>query len=252
VRDFTRPDGISTASVDAFTGYSPSEYSQRQVSELFIRGTAPTADPYLTSMEVVRGEDGQWYRWDDRCEDVGTRRTRGYLVLDDAEAHTGSWNDAINGWIKRAQKGEGVGASVSPTKRTFTAYFFEPYYQPYGRSWGGPFPPAKSCRQAPLASPSPEPSESPELSPSPEGSIEPSEPPEATPPPPEEPTPKPTPKPTPEPTEPPPPEATEPPPPEATEAAQPASRPAPSESPGATGASGSPAAGSPAEDVASD
>ena len=241
VNDFARPGGISTASVDAWTGYAPSQYSQRQVNELFIRGTAPAADPYLTSMEVVKGEDGQWYRWDDRCEDAGTPRSRGYLVLDDAESHTSSWNEAVRGWIKRASRGEGVGASVSPTKRTYTAYFFEPYYQPYGRSWGGPFPPTKSCRNAPLASPSAEPSESPELSPSPSpgASIEPSEPPEPTPPP-EEPTPQPTPEPTPsepptaEPTEPPP----QPPSPGATEAAEPASEAAAVTAPAEGAASG--------------
>jgi membrane peptidoglycan carboxypeptidase len=204
VRDFPRPGGISTASVDAWTGHVPSQYSQRQVNELFIRGTAPTADPYLISVEVVKGENGKWYRWHESCEDVGTPRSRGYLMLESAESHTRSWNDAVKGWIKRAQKGEGVSASVSPTKSTSTAYFFEPYFQPYGRSWGGPFAPTASCRKAPAASPSPEPSESPELSPSPspEESPVPSEPPEVTPEPPVEPTPKPTrkPKPTPEPT----------------------------------------------------
>ncbi len=204
VHDFARPDRITTASVDAWTGFIPSEYSRRQVNELFIRGTAPTADPYLVSMKVVKGQDGQWYRWQDGCEDVGKPRTRGFLVLDDAESHTRSWNDAVRGWIKRASKGIGVGASVSPVKRTYTAYFYEPYYQPYGESWGGPFPPSKSCGKAPASSASPEPSASPELSPSPsvEPSAEPSAPPEVTPEPSLEPTPKPTktPKPTPKPT----------------------------------------------------
>ena len=194
VRDFSRPSGISTASVDAWTGFRPSPYSRRQVSELFVRGTEPGADPYLVSLEMVKGSDGRWYRWDESCEDVGQPRARGYLVLDDAESHTRSWNDAVKGWIKRARKGEGVGANVSGSKRTYTAYFFEPYYQPYGQSWGGPFPPTRSCRKAPIESPSPEPS--PELSPSPEASFEPSPLPEVTPAPSDEPQPTQKPKPT--------------------------------------------------------
>ena len=38
INDFHRPDGLSTARVDAFTGYSPSEFSRDQLTELFIRG----------------------------------------------------------------------------------------------------------------------------------------------------------------------------------------------------------------------
>jgi membrane peptidoglycan carboxypeptidase len=220
VRDFRRPDGISTARVDAFTGFEPSQFSRRQVSEIFIRGTGPSRDPYIRSMQVMRGSDGRWYRWDDRCE--GDPRTRGYLVLDDAESHTDSWNRAVRGWIKRARNGPGQGANVARDKRTFTAYFFEPYYQPYGPSWGGPFPPARSCRTAPAEEASPSPS--PELSPTPEVSLPPEVSPEPTdepapteeptaeptkkPQPTEQPTPKPTKQPTPEPTKPPTPEPT--------------------------------------------
>ncbi|MEA2026702.1 MAG: hypothetical protein U9O18_08420, partial [Chloroflexota bacterium] len=188
VHDFKRPGDLTTARVDAWTGYTPSQYSRRSVNELFIRGTSPARDPYITSMKVVKAGDGQWYRWHDSCE--GTPKLKGYLILDDAESHTKSWNDAIKGWIKRARKGINVGANVASSKRTYTAYFFEPYYQPYGRSWGGPFPPTQSCRKAPKESPSPEPSEepSPELSPSPDVTLEPTDPPGPTP----EPTPKPT------------------------------------------------------------
>jgi hypothetical protein len=218
VRDFAPPEGLTRAQVDAFTGRTPSPWSRRQSSELFIRGTSPGEDPYLRGVEVVRGADGGQYLWENGCQ--GQPRTRGYLVLDDAEAGFPSWNDAVKGWLQRARRGAGVGADVSGAKRTYTAYFFEPYFQPYGQTWGGPFAPTRSCRAAPSASPSAEASAAP--SPPPAVVPEPSQltPPEPTPPPPEptltppEPTltpPEPTPPP-PEPT-PPPPEPTPPPPP---------------------------------------
>jgi len=223
VRDFRRPSGLTTARVDAWTGFEPSAYSRRQLSELFLRGTSPGRDPYLKGLKVVKGSDGKWYRWHDSCE--GTPKTRGYLVLDDAESHTTSWNDAVNGWIKRARRGIGVGANVASTKRTYTAYFFESYYQPYGQTWGGPFAPTQSCRKAPQESPSP----SPELSPSPSPSTEPSLPPEVTPEPTEEPTPGPTDEPTPKPTKPP--KPTPEPTPEPTKPPEPTPKPTPKPTP---------------------
>jgi penicillin-binding protein 1A len=226
VRDFRRPSGLASYPVDAWTGHTPSAYSRRQYTELFTAGTAPTADPYLKSMEVIKGSDGKWYKWHESCE--GEPRTRGYLVLHQAEAHTKSWNDAVKGWVKRARKGVGVGANVSRSKTTRTAYFYAPYYQPYGASWGGPFPPTKSCRKLPKDEPSPEPSQEPSLEPSPESSVEPSPslPPQPTPEP--EPTkqPKPTPTPTPQPTPTPTPKPTPTPTPTATPTPKPSAAPA--------------------------
>jgi membrane peptidoglycan carboxypeptidase len=225
VRDFKRPSGITSASVDAWTGAKPSEYSRRQVTELFIPGTAPGREQYIQGLEVIKGSDGSWYRATDRCE--GTRRTRGYLELEDAESHTRSWNDAVQGWIKRARNGAGVGANVASSKRTFTAYFFEPYFQPYGQSWGGPFAPTKSCNKAPQESPSP----SPELSPSPEPSMSPEISPIPSAEPPPAPTPKPTQAPTPKPTQAPTPKPTQAPTPKPTQAPTPAPTPKPTAAP---------------------
>ena len=154
VRDFRAPDGLARASVDAFTGYTPSPWSRRQASELFLRGTAPGEDPYLRGVEVVRGADGGQYLWEPGCQ--GQPRSRGFLDLDDAEAGFPSWNEAVQGWVQRARRGAGVGADVSPAKRTYTAYFFEPYFQPYGQTWGGPFVPTRSCLDAPAGTPPPE------------------------------------------------------------------------------------------------
>ena len=154
VRDFRAPDGLARAEVDVFTGGAPSTWSRRQTSELFIRGTAPGTDAYLRGIEVVRGADGDQYLWEAGC--AGQPRTRGFLLLDQAESDHPSWNEAVQGWVRRARRGAGVAGSVSPTKRTYTAYFFEPYFQPYGQTWGGPFAPTRSCLLAPAGTPAPE------------------------------------------------------------------------------------------------
>ncbi len=182
VNDFKRPDGLVAAEVDAFTGFRPSVHSRNQVRELFIKGTTPGDDPYIQEMDVMVGLDGKTYRWSDGC--TGERTAKGFLVLADADEGHDTWQKANKGWIARARRGPGTRGGP---KDTATAFFYSPAYQPYGRSWGAPFPPARSCDQAP----SPEPSAGP--------TAEPTETP--TEPPSDEPTEEPTPEPTDEPTE---------------------------------------------------
>ena len=65
-----------------------------------------------------------------------------------------SWNEAVRGLdparSSRRRRGR---QRVSRTKRTYTAYFYEPYFQPYGQTWGGPFAPTRSCDAAPSRAP---------------------------------------------------------------------------------------------------
>ncbi len=158
VNDFDRPDGVVTATVDAYTGYKPSAYSRDQVRELFIKGTTPGDDPYIRGVEVVVGPDDRTYRWSSGC--AGEPVRKGYLVLNDAEAGHDSWQKANRGWITRARRGPGVEGGP---KDTATAYFYDPTFQPFGRSWGAPFAPARSCDDAPSPEPSAEASSSPSL-----------------------------------------------------------------------------------------
>jgi len=203
VNDFQRPGGLVTASVDAYTGYKPSTYSRQQVQEMFIKGTTPGADPNIVGVDVMVGTDGKTYRWAADC--TGQKVTKGYLVLTGADAGHDTWQQANKGWITRARRGPGVRGGP---KGTATAYFYEPTFQPYGKSWGAPFAPTRTCDQAPSPSPSTGPSESPSLAPSGAPTdmptTAPSEGPTPTPKPTHMPpkTPKPTPKvtPTPEPT----------------------------------------------------
>ncbi len=52
VNDFKRPGGLVDARVDAFTGFKPSAWSRKQVSEVFIKGTTPGDDPYIQGVDV--------------------------------------------------------------------------------------------------------------------------------------------------------------------------------------------------------
>lgn len=218
VNDFERPNGVTTAQVDAFTGFKPSQYSREQVKEVFIRGTEPGEDPYIRGMDVLRASDDRLYRWDDSCDGVPTRR--GVLDLSDAEADFPAWQRANRAWIDRARRGAGTKGGP---KKTATAYFYDPSFQPFGRSWGAPFPPNRSCADAPTASPSPEPTEEPSAVPSETPDLPTEEP--TTAPATPEPTPKPTkaPKPTPTPT----PEPTPAPTPAPTKTPKPTATPAP-------------------------
>jgi membrane peptidoglycan carboxypeptidase len=195
LNSFKVPNGVVQANVDAHTGYKPSQWSKDQVKELFIQGTVPGDDPYIKGVQVITGPDGKDYRWHDGC--AGTPATKGFLNLNDADADHPGWQNADRDWQNRARKGPGVSGGADPRNPTQTAYFYESGFQPYGATWGAPFPPTGTCD----AIPSPSPSVSPSPSASPSESLpptpEPTPPPEITPGPTPEPQPTPTPEPTP-------------------------------------------------------
>ncbi len=134
------------------------------VDELFLKGTVPRD-------ALAAGTCG---------EDV--LRVAGF-----EDQHPG-WLAADQGWLRRARRGPGVAGGPENTR---TAYFYNPLFQPFGRSWGplvggacgGPSPSA-SASIDPCASPigSPDPSAPVVACPSPSAA---SEPPVETPTPPE-------------------------------------------------------------------
>jgi peptidoglycan glycosyltransferase len=193
VNDFRQPDGLVEAKVDPWTGLKPAP-GEKSVTELFIAGTQPQASI---------GPNGG------AC---------GLGVLDRAgfESRFPTWVDADQGWIRRAQRGPGV---TGGPERTRTAYFYNPLFMPYGRSWGpllgggGCATPTPSVTCVPVASSdasaairSLDPGSSgviarpcPTERPTPEVSATPEPTPEPTKKPPGKPTPPPTPEPTPAP-----------------------------------------------------
>ena len=147
ITDFERvkPDGLVTATVDAFTGMKPSGSTTKTVRELFIEGTVPddSAD-WATFVEI---DDASGLRWQDGC--VGPKVTRAYLDFSQAEGND-VWARANVAWAKRAAAGRQRGGPEG----TRPIWFYDGSFAPYGKNWGGRFAPSEKC---PLAPPPPTP-----------------------------------------------------------------------------------------------
>jgi penicillin-binding protein 1A len=168
----TRPKGLTTAKVDAFTGMKPGPTTRKTVTELFLPGTEPTRAASVTVTLDVDAATGKL--WRDGC--AGPMVTRSFIDLSQIEPIR-SWQRADAAWQARAARGSGV---YGGPKHTRTSYFYGQGFFPFGMSWGGQFPPTKSCPMAPPPTPpvcvstdplspcpSPEPSILPEPTPTP-------------------------------------------------------------------------------------
>ncbi len=145
----TKPKGIDTVTVDAFTGMLPNGATVKRVDELFLPGTAPTKSAsYAVAVDV---DAASGLRWRDGC--VGPMVTRSYVDYSRAETGFKSWQRADAGWQARAA--HGPGAAGGP-KGTRTAYFYGGGFFPFGRTWGGGgFAPTKMCPIGPPPPPPP-------------------------------------------------------------------------------------------------
>jgi hypothetical protein len=80
---------------------------------------------------------------------------KGFLDLSSIEGDFPGWKTFNDGWIARARRGSGVAGGPQKTR---TSYFYETgVWNPYGLTWGAPFPPTKTCDLF-VPSPSPAPS----------------------------------------------------------------------------------------------
>ena len=138
----TKPKGLETATVDAFTGMKPSGGTRKTVEELFLPGTAPKRSANAGVAVDVDAASG--LRWREGC--VGPMVTRTFIDFSDVESGYRSWQRADIGWQARAARGPGV--SGGP-KGTHTAYLYGGGFYPFGASWGGRFAPSKTCKLAP-------------------------------------------------------------------------------------------------------
>jgi membrane peptidoglycan carboxypeptidase len=141
----TKPKGIATAKVDAFTGMKPGPGTRKTVTEMFLPGTEPTKSSVSTITLDVDAATGKL--WQDGC--AGPMETRTFIDLSSVDAANKTWQKADIAWQARAARGAGV---YGGPKHTGTSYFYGGGFYPFGRSWGGSFAPTKTC---PIAPPSP-------------------------------------------------------------------------------------------------
>ena len=157
VANFATPTGLEQVTIDAHTGELPGACTTLTTSEYFLPGTAPTTSCSTTRLLAIDSATG--LLWADGC--LGTRIEANYLDLSSLEAQWPKWQAANLEWIERARLGAGIVGGVRGGK---TAYFYAPFWQPNGATWGGTIAPTLSCLSA-TASPSPTPD--PSISPSP-------------------------------------------------------------------------------------
>jgi len=149
IADFATPTGLEQVTIDAHTGELPGPCTTLTTSEFFFPGTAPTTSCSTTRSLSIDSATG--LLWADGC--AGTRIEASYLDLSSLESQWPKWQAANLEWIERARMGAGIVGGVRGGK---TAYFYAPFWQPNGATWGGTIAPTLSCLSA-TASPSPSP-----------------------------------------------------------------------------------------------
>jgi len=153
VAAFNKPEGLEQVTIDAHTGELPGACTTLTTNEYFFPGTAPTTSCSTTRLLAIDSATG--LLWADGC--AGTRIEATYLDLSSLESQWPKWQAANLEWIERARLGPGI---VGGVRGGATAYFYAPFWQPNGATWGGTIAPTLSCLSA-TASPSPTPSPTP-------------------------------------------------------------------------------------------
>ena len=143
IEKFKRPDGIVEVKVDAWSGLRPGPGTQSTITELFIDGTQEglRRDDMHTALEIDSATD---LLWDEGC--AGPMEQRYFLDFSNVESRFNKWQRANQNWAERAARGSGV---YGGPRRTPTSYFFDNFLVPFGRTWGGRFPPTKVCTSEP-------------------------------------------------------------------------------------------------------
>jgi membrane peptidoglycan carboxypeptidase len=143
IEKFKRPDGLVEVEVDAFSGMRPGPGTQKTVKELFIDGTQESLrrdDTHVT----VKIDEATKLLWQDGC--TGPAVERYFLDFSQVESRFPKWQKYTQGWADRAARGPGVRGGP---RRTPTAYFFDGFLVPFGRTWGGQFAPKEVCSAVP-------------------------------------------------------------------------------------------------------
>ncbi len=141
----SKPSGLETVAIDAFTGMKPGPTTVKTIKELFIKGTAPTTEANIATTADIDTASG--LLWQDGC--VGPMVTKAFVDYSSLEAGFPVWQAADLAWQARAAKGSyQPGPPIGPKdneRRPRTSYFYGPGFYPYGKTWGGAFAPTKRC-----------------------------------------------------------------------------------------------------------
>jgi membrane peptidoglycan carboxypeptidase len=143
----SKPSGLDTVTVDAFSGMLPGPFTTKTVPEIFIAGTEPTKPD--NTKRVLDIDSASGLLWQDGC--VGPQVQRGFFDVTQLEQQFPQWQRYTRDWAARAAGGSGVRGGPKGTR---TSYFYGSGFYPFGRTWGAPFAPTKQCTPGP-ASPSP-------------------------------------------------------------------------------------------------
>jgi hypothetical protein len=128
------------------------------VDEWFIEGSEKNLRK--DDMHTARRIDAATGRlWREGC--TGPAVDRMYLNFDNVESQFPKWQRFNEGWAGRAARGPGVRGGPD---QTLTSYFFDGNLTPFGRTWGGRFPPSQVCTAQPptcppVTEPTPEPTD---------------------------------------------------------------------------------------------
>ena len=107
-----RPDGLSTASVDVFTGYKPSPGPGSRSASCSSGARPRATTPTCAGVEVVRGR-GRRRRTSGRTAARASRARAATSSSTMPRRTTPAGTRPNKGWIRRARRGAGVGADVS-------------------------------------------------------------------------------------------------------------------------------------------
>jgi membrane peptidoglycan carboxypeptidase len=139
IEKFKRPNGLVDVEVDAWSGLRPGPGTQSTVTEMFIEGTQEgLRRDDMHSTREIDGATG--LLWDEGC--TGPMEQRYFLDFSNVESRFPKWQRANQGWAERAARGPG---RIGGPRRTPTAYFFDGFVVPFGRTWGGRFAPTDVC-----------------------------------------------------------------------------------------------------------
>jgi hypothetical protein len=112
VAQFSKPKGVVSARIDAWSGGKPGPWTRDTKKELFRAGTQPGAAHEVDQAGLL---------YEQHC---GTWQVNPIK----AELGPRSWDDDVSNWLSRARRGVGVGGRLGSR----TAYFWD------RSGWGGP------------------------------------------------------------------------------------------------------------------